>query len=46
MTVLGTLALWLALLMGVWRALAGLVGGLRARRDLAHSARHAVCPLW
>ena len=42
MTVLGTLALWLAFLMGVWGALAGIVGGLQARRDLAHSARHAV----
>ncbi|HET7296355.1 MAG TPA: heme lyase CcmF/NrfE family subunit [Gemmatimonadales bacterium] len=42
MTVLGTLALWVAFLVGVWGALAGLVGGLRDRPDLAQSARHAV----
>src|SRR5881409_2381177 len=42
MTLLGTLALWLALLVGVWGALAGLVGGLQGRPDLQHSARHAV----
>src|SRR5437763_9145747 len=42
MTVLGNLALWLALLVGVWGALAGFVGGRQARPDLAHSARRAV----
>ena len=42
MTLLGTLALWLALLVGIWGALAGFVGGLNDRPDLAHSARHAV----
>src|SRR5881275_905231 len=42
MTLLGTLALWLALLVGVWGALAGFVGGLNGRADLARSARHAV----
>src|SRR5256714_2677749 len=42
MTVLGSLALWLALLVGVWGALAGFVGGRQARPDLAHSARRAV----
>src|SRR5438477_8794817 len=42
MTVLGNLALWLALLVGVWGALAGFVGGRQARPDLARSARHAV----
>src|SRR6266513_2811771 len=42
MTLLGTLALWLALLVGCWGALAGFVGGLNGRADLAHSARHAV----
>src|SRR5881628_25603 len=42
MTLLGTLALWLALLVGVWGGLAGFVGGLNGRADLAHSARHAV----
>jgi cytochrome c-type biogenesis protein CcmF len=42
MTVLGNLALWTAFLVGVWGALAGLVGGLRARPDLQQSARQAV----
>src|SRR5438128_481525 len=42
MTVLGNLALWLALLVGVWGALAGFVGGRQARPDLARSARRAV----
>ena len=42
MTVLGNLALWLALLVGVWGALAGFVGGRQGRSDLAHSARRAV----
>src|SRR6266702_1660223 len=42
MTVLGNLALWLALLVGVWGALAGFVGGRQARPDLAHGARRAV----
>ncbi len=42
MTLLGTLALWLALLVGVWGALAGFVGGLKDRPDLARSARNAV----
>jgi len=42
MTLLGTLALWLALLVGVWGALAGFVGGRQGRRDLEQSARHAV----
>src|SRR2546430_5805528 len=42
MAVLGSLALWLALLVGVWGALAGFVGGLQGRPDLADSARRAV----
>src|SRR5213592_1920995 len=42
MTVLGNLVLWLAFLVGLWGALAGLVGGLQARPDLRQSARHAV----
>ena len=42
MTLLGNLALWLALLVGIWGALAGFVGGLKDRPDLAGSARHAV----
>src|SRR5712692_7775921 len=42
MTLLGNLALWIALLVGVWGALAGFAGGLKGRPDLALSARHAV----
>ena len=42
MTLLGNLALWIALLVGVWGALAGFAGGLRGRPDLGQSARHAV----
>ncbi len=44
MTLLGTLALWLAFLLGIWGALAGFMGGLATppRPDLARSARHAV----
>src|SRR5947207_745040 len=44
MTLLGTLALSLAFLLGVWGALAGFMGGLATppRPDLARSARHAV----
>jgi cytochrome c-type biogenesis protein CcmF len=41
-TLLGNLALWIALLVGVWGALAGFAGGLKGRPDLAQSARHAV----
>jgi cytochrome c-type biogenesis protein CcmF len=41
MTVLGTLALWLALLLGVGGAVAGVLGGLKERRDLQQSARNA-----
>src|SRR3989440_941162 len=42
MTLLGTLALWLALLVGIWGALGGFVGGLKDRPAPARSARHAV----
>src|SRR2546426_843833 len=42
MTVLGNLALWVALLLAVWGAVAGFVGGGQGRRDLQESARHAV----
>src|SRR5947207_2066142 len=45
--VFGTLALWLAFVLGVWGALAGFMGGLATppRPDLARSARHAVFAL-
>src|SRR5256884_585183 len=42
MTVLGSLVLWIAFLVGIWGALAGCVGGRQGRRDLEQSARHAV----
>jgi cytochrome c-type biogenesis protein CcmF len=42
MTVLGSLCLWVAFLVGIWGALAGFVGGRQGRRDLEQSARHAV----
>src|SRR5436309_13199720 len=42
MTLLGTLALWLALLVGIWGALAGFVGGLRCRADFPPSPRYAM----
>src|SRR6266702_2787867 len=42
MTVLGNLALWVALLLGVWAALVGFLGGSQGRADLERSARHAV----
>src|SRR5437660_1072935 len=42
MTVLGSLCLWIAFLVGIWGALAGFVGGRQGRRDLEQSARHAV----
>ncbi|HEX4574488.1 MAG TPA: heme lyase CcmF/NrfE family subunit [Gemmatimonadales bacterium] len=45
MTVLGSLMLWLAFLVGVWGALAGFVGGLKGRPGLADSARQAVLVL-
>ena len=42
MTLLGTLALWVAFLIGIWGGLVGFLGGLRGRLDLQRSARNAV----
>src|SRR5207302_2616850 len=42
MTLLGTLALWIAALLGVWGAVAGFAGGATGRIDLQQSARRAV----
>src|SRR5713226_1985906 len=42
MTLLGTLALWMAFLLGLWGAVAGFAGGGTGRPDLQQSARHAV----
>jgi cytochrome c-type biogenesis protein CcmF len=41
MTLLGHLSLWLALLVGLWGAITGFVGGVQGRGDLQQSARHA-----
>ena len=42
MTLLGQLSLWLALLVGLWGAITGFVGGVQGRSDLQQSARNAV----
>ena len=42
MTVLGSLALWVALLLGVWGAVTGFAGGRSGRADLQASSRRAV----
>ncbi|NIN09948.1 MAG: heme lyase CcmF/NrfE family subunit [Gemmatimonadales bacterium] len=46
MTILGQLALWIALLLGVWGSVVGVLGGLRQRPELIRSARrtsYALC---
>ena len=45
MPLLGTLALWLAFLVGLWGAIMGFVGGAQGRADLQQSARHATLAL-
>src|SRR5216110_1962162 len=45
MTLLGSLALWLAFLVGLWGAITGFVGGAQGRADLQQSARHATFAL-
>jgi cytochrome c-type biogenesis protein CcmF len=42
MTLLGQLSLWLALLVGLWGAITGFVGGVQQRGDLQRSSRNAV----
>jgi len=46
MTLLGSLSLWLALLVGLWGAITGFVGGAQQRADLQQSARHATFALF
>ena len=48
MTLLGHLSLWLALLVGLWGAITGFVGGApgTGRADLQQSARHATFALF
>jgi cytochrome c-type biogenesis protein CcmF len=45
MTVLGQLALWLALLLGVWGTVVGFVGGATGRPELIRSARRTAFAL-
>src|SRR5712692_2441495 len=42
MPLLGTVALWIAFLLGIWGAIAGFAAGRAGRPDLQQSARHAV----
>src|SRR5260370_11751618 len=46
MTLLGPLSLWLALLVGLWGAITGFVGGAQRRADLQQSARYATFALF
>ncbi len=46
MTLLGSLSLWLAFLVGLWGAITGFVGGAQRRADLQQSARHATFALF
>ncbi len=45
MTDLGNIALWIALLIGVWGSVVGFVAGRTKRADLARSAEHAIFAL-
>ena len=42
MILLGELALWIALPIGIWGAVAGFVGGRKGRGDLVLSAEYSV----
>src|SRR5258707_668786 len=46
MTLLGSLSLWLAFLVGLWGAITGFVGGAQQRPDLQQSARNATFALF
>src|SRR6266545_4543815 len=46
MTLLGSLSLWLAFLVGLWGAITGFAGGAQQRADLQQSARHATFALF
>ena len=43
---LGNIALWIALLIGVWGCATAFVGGLKGRPDLAQSAERAMYVVW
>jgi cytochrome c-type biogenesis protein CcmF len=45
MTILGQLALWLALLLSAWATIVGFVGGAKQRPELIRSARRATYAL-
>ena len=46
MTILGQLALWLALLLGVWGTAIGFIGGRTGRLELIRSSERAVYALY
>ncbi len=46
MTLLGSLSLWLASLVGLWGAITGFAGGAQQRPDLQQSARNATFALF
>ena len=46
MTTLGQISLWLALLVAAWGAVTGVLGGIRRRPELMHSARRATYVLF
>ncbi|HYU28030.1 MAG TPA: heme lyase CcmF/NrfE family subunit [Gemmatimonadales bacterium] len=46
MTLLGSLSLWLAFLVGLWGAITGFAGGAQQRPDLQQSARNATFALF
>ncbi|MBI4542718.1 MAG: heme lyase CcmF/NrfE family subunit [Gemmatimonadetes bacterium] len=46
MTDLGNIALWIALLIGVWGSAVAFLGGRRGRSDLARSAERAAYVVW
>ncbi len=46
MTILGQISLWLALLVAAWGAATGVLGGIRRRPELIHSARRATYVLF
>src|SRR5438874_676589 len=46
MTLLGSLSLWLAFLVGLWGTITGFAGGAQRRADLQQSARHATFVLF
>ena len=46
MTDLGNVALWIALLIGLWGSVVGFVAGRTKRADLGRSAERSMYALW